>query len=289
MRAMPETTKRPAGFVGLGDLGGEIARRILNSGWPLTVYARRSEVRDEFAAKRAVIAADLDELGRSSELLCVCVVDDAQVREVVVEGSLPSMREGSMVLIHSTIHPDTCRAIARKAADRGVAVVDAPISSSGGFDRSRRPFTAMVGGEAADFEAARPLLESFATTVRHVGPLGTGEVTKVVNNLMYYAQKALAVDAVAIARGSRQDVGATASTWTASSGASRALDQYIESGFAGLVPRSVGTLANSLAVIRKDLRLAQELAAAAGVDIKDAERLATHLVEMMEREGEPRP
>jgi 3-hydroxyisobutyrate dehydrogenase len=275
---------RRAGFVGVGDLGGEIARRILAAGWPLTIYARRPEVRAEFAAGGATIAEDLAHLGRRVELLGVCVVDDAQVREVLLGGALPAMSSGGLIAIHSTIHPETCRAIAEVAAQRGVAVIDAPISSSGGFDRSERPLTVMVGGTAADFAVARPLLEAFATTVRHVGPLGSGQVTKVINNFLYYAQKALAVDAVEIARLSGLDLAATASVWTASSGASRALQQYIDAGFQGLVPRSVGTTANSLAVIRKDLRLAGQLAAAAGVDVHDAESMAAHLIELIERE-----
>ena len=272
------------GFVGVGDLGGEIARRILVAGWPLTIYARRPEVRAQFAAAGANIAEDLADLGRRAQLLGVCVVDDAQVMEVVVDGALPAMSSGGLIAIHSTIHPETCRAVAEVAARRGVAVIDAPISSSGGFDRSERPLTVMVGGSASDFADARPLLEAFATTVRHVGPLGSGQVTKVINNFLYYAQKALAVDAVEIARLSGQDLAATASVWTASSGASRALQQYIDAGFQGLVPRSVGTTANSLAVIRKDLRLAGQLATAAGVDVGDAARMAAHLIELIERE-----
>src|SRR5262249_21898798 len=113
------------GFVGVGDLGREVARRILRAGWPLTVYARREEVRTDFRDAGASIASDLAELGRSSDLVGVCVVDDAQVREVLLgPGVLSGLRHGGLIAIHSTVHPDTCREIAAAAGPQGVAVID---------------------------------------------------------------------------------------------------------------------------------------------------------------------
>lgn len=271
------------GFVGAGDLGGEIARRILRAGWPLTVYARREEVRNDIRKAGAAIAAGLAELGSASDVLGVCVVDDAQVREVLVgAGALSGMRPGGLIAIHSTIHPDTCREIAAAAAQGGVAVIDAPVSGSGGYTPQDRPMTVMVGGEAVDFERARPLLEDWATTVRHVGPLGSGELTKIINNCMYYAQKAIAIDAVAIARAAGLEVRAAGEVWSQSSGNSHAFQQYRTADYTGLVPRSSGDISQSLTVIRKDLRLAAEVAERGGVEAKAALATGNRLVELLE-------
>jgi len=245
-------------------------------------------VRHEFAALGAVLAADVRELGRASDVLGICVVDDAQVRQVLIESALLSaIPAGGLVLIHSTVHPDTCRAVAEAAAGFGIGVLDAPVSSSGGYLPSERPLTLMVGGDAADFERLLPLLEAVATTVRHVGPLGSGQVTKIVNNLLYYSQKALAVDAVAVARAAGLDIAAAAEIWAASSGASRALDQYRMTGFEGLVPRAAGGVDRSLTVLRKDLALAAELAATGGVDAAAALAMGERLVELLAAEAAP--
>jgi 3-hydroxyisobutyrate dehydrogenase len=271
------------GFVGAGDLGGEIARRILRARRPLTLFARREEVRRDFRDAGAAIAADLAELGRSSDLVGICVIDGVQVKEVLLgAGLLSGLRPGGLIAIHSTIHPETCREIAAAAAERGVAVIDAPVSGSGGYTPQDRPMTVMVGGDAADFERARPVLEDFATTVRHVGPLGSGELTKIINNCLYYAQKALAVDAVAIARAAGLDVRAAGDVWSLSSGNSHAFQQYRTAGFTGLVPRSSGDSRQSLTVIRKDLRLAAEIAEAAGVDCRAGIAMGNHLVDLLE-------
>jgi 3-hydroxyisobutyrate dehydrogenase len=280
---MDETPKQRIGFVGVGDLGGEIARRILRAGWPLTVYARRQEVREAFKQAGAAIAADLAELGRASDILGVCVIDDDQVREVLLgDAALSGMRTGGLIAIHSTIRPDTCREIAATAAAKGVAVIDAPVSGSGGYTPQDRPMTAMVGGEAADFERARPLLEGWAATVRHVGRLGSGELTKIVNNCMYYAQKAIAIDAVAIARAAGLDVQAAGDVWSHCSGNSHAFQQYRTAGYKGLVPRSSGDVSASLTVIRKDLRLAAEVALAGGVEATAALAMGNRLVQLLE-------
>jgi 3-hydroxyisobutyrate dehydrogenase-like beta-hydroxyacid dehydrogenase len=143
----------------------------------------------------------------------------------------------------------------------------------------------MVGGEASDYERARPLLESVATTVRHLGPLGSGELTKILNNLLYFAQRALANDAAEMARAAGLEVEAAVEIWLASSGASRALDQYRMAGYRNLIPRQAGPDRRSVEVIAKDLALAAEVARTSGVRAEAALAIGTRLLEQLESEA----
>src|SRR5437868_11424454 len=100
------------GYVGLGDRGGPMARHIVEAGWPVTFFARRPEVIERFARMGARYVPDLRALGQSADLVGVVVVDDDQVRAVVVDGGLlEAMPPGSILVIHSTVHPNTSREI----------------------------------------------------------------------------------------------------------------------------------------------------------------------------------
>jgi len=176
------------GFVGLGDQGGPIARRIIDAGYPVTLYARRAATLEPFADSDAKIAGTLLELGAASDVLGVCVMDDAGVEEVLTgdAGALAGMEAGGVVIIHSTVHPDTCRRMEAAAADRGVAVLDAPVSG-GGAVAAAGNVTVMVGGDEATFERCRPVFETYAGLLRHLGPLGSGQLAKLLNNLLFIA------------------------------------------------------------------------------------------------------
>jgi 3-hydroxyisobutyrate dehydrogenase-like beta-hydroxyacid dehydrogenase len=171
------------GFVGVGNQGGPIAHRIRAGGFPLTVWARRPQVLDELAAAGAIVAVTLAELGACSDVVGICVTTDDDVRDVVLgpSGLLSSMRAGSVVAIHSTVHPDTVRAIARAAASSGVRVVDAPVS--GGRARAMQgQLTVLLGGDDADIAWLRPVLATYASTTEVLGGVGAAQLAKLVNN-----------------------------------------------------------------------------------------------------------
>jgi 3-hydroxyisobutyrate dehydrogenase-like beta-hydroxyacid dehydrogenase len=109
----------------------------------------------------------------------------------MVDALLPAMRPGSRIAIHSTIHPDSCIALAREAAMRDVALIDAPVSG-GGQGATAGTLTVMVGGDTAAVEAARPVFESFAGLISHLGGVGAGQLAKLVNNSLMAANMALA-------------------------------------------------------------------------------------------------
>ena len=187
---MAEKQQMTVGFIGLGSQGGPIARRIVDAGFPVLLWARRPETLAPFRDTPAELVRDLADLAARSDHVGVCVVDDVGVREVV--GSLlQTMRRGCRIAIHSTIHPDTCIALGRQAAERGVALIDAPVSG-GGPGAAAGTLTVMVGGDSAAVEAARPVFATFSQLVSHLGGVGAGQLAKIVNNSLMAANMALA-------------------------------------------------------------------------------------------------
>ena len=118
------------GFIGLGSQGGPMAERIIAAGYPLTLWARRTDALAPFLGKGATAASDIAALGATCDHVGICVVDDAGVAEIVGQ-LLPAMRPGSRIVIHSTILPDHCVALAERCAERGIAFLDAPVSGGG--------------------------------------------------------------------------------------------------------------------------------------------------------------
>jgi 3-hydroxyisobutyrate dehydrogenase len=260
------------GFVGLGDQGAPMALRIIDAGFPTTLYARRELSFEPFRDTRASFAGSLAELGERSDLLSICVSDDDAVREVV-EGALPAMTAGSVIAIHSTVHPDTCQAIAERAVTRSVRVVDAPVSGMAEAAAAGR-LVVMVGGTHDDFCLTKPVFETFGRPF-HLGPLGAGQTTKVINNLMAGAQLFLANEAIDLADALGLAVDQVAEVLLAGSAASWSLDLYSRTGFDLAVGRKNG-LAAIERTARKDFLIATELAAEHGAE-PAALRLVTDL------------
>lgn len=212
------------GFIGLGSQGGPMARRIVEAGFPLMLWARRQESLTPYADTGAQIAANIAELGAACEHVGVCVVDDAGVA-AVVEQLLPAMRRGSCIAVHATIHPDICKALASAAAARGIALLDAPVSG-GGPAAAAGSLTVMVGGDVAALEAARPVFASFAGLIIHLGDVGAGQTAKLVNNSLMAANMALAHNALAAGTTLGIDRAALADLIKASSGRSFGFEVY---------------------------------------------------------------
>ena len=187
-----------AGFIGLGSQGAGMAKRIIEQGVPTTLWARYAQSVEPFAGT-ATIAADPIELGRTSDVVGICVTDGAAVRDVTLgpRGVLAGMAEGSILALHSTIGTDECAEIADAAATRGVHVIDAPVSGGGAAAVAGR-LTVYVGGADDAVARAHPVLETYGDPVLHMGALGTGLRTKLLNNALNAAHFALAHDALAI-------------------------------------------------------------------------------------------
>ena len=189
------------GFIGLGSQGGPMARRIVEGGFETTLWARRQASLEPYADTAAKTAASPAELAAASDLVCLCVVGDDDVREVLYgeNGVLAGMASGGVVAIHSTVHPDTCREVAEKAGAQGVSVIDAPVSG-GGPAVEEGKLLVMVGGEEDVVERCRPVFATYADPIVHLGPLGSGQVTKILNNLLFTANLGSAVSTLELGK-----------------------------------------------------------------------------------------
>lgn len=248
------------GFVGLGSQGGPMAQRIVDEGFPTTVWARRPEQARPFADHGATVAASLVELGAASDVLCVCVVADRDVEAVLngPDGALAEVAPGTVVVVHSTVHPDTCRRLQADHPD--VHVVDAPVSG-GGHKAAARELLVMVGGDPGAVERCRPVLATFANPLVHLGPVGAGQEAKLLNNALFVAQLGLTADAYTVAVGRGLDPDALATVLGAGSARSytaelTARDHRLEgmAQVAGeLLAKDVGILTELLAPDRPGL------------------------------------
>jgi len=188
-----------AGFIGLGMQGLPIARRIAAAGIPTTVWARRASVAREAAEWGAEIAATPADLGRASDVVGICVFDADGVREVLFgqDGVIRGMSPGGIVIVHSTVAPSEIRAIAQRAEEYGIDVVDAPVS--GGPDAAASgTLLVLLAGRDEAVEQALPVIETYAGRVARLADVGTAQLAKLFNNALLAAQVALVVDALRI-------------------------------------------------------------------------------------------
>jgi 3-hydroxyisobutyrate dehydrogenase-like beta-hydroxyacid dehydrogenase len=172
-----------------------MAQRIIDAGYATVLWARRPESLEPYANTGAEFAVSVAELGAQVEHVGVCVLDDAGVQQIFDE-LLPVMKPGSRIAIHSTVHPETCKKLAQRAAEKGIAVIDAPVSG-GGAGAAAGTLTVMVGGDEAAVAAARPIFETFAGLIVHLGDVGAGQMAKLVNNALMAAHVAIAHHALA--------------------------------------------------------------------------------------------
>ena len=198
---MAEGSAVRVGFVGLGNIGMPMAKRLTAAGLPTTVYDVVGERVDALVAAGARAATSPRTLAAARDAIGVCVRDDADVRAVVLadDGLLAGAAPGSVIAIHSTVPPATMREVGAAAAARGVGVVDACVTG-GPAGAAQGALTVMAGGDPAHLERARPLFDAFARKVVACGPLGSGCKTKLCNNLMTYLAWTAAFEATLLAR-----------------------------------------------------------------------------------------
>jgi 3-hydroxyisobutyrate dehydrogenase len=174
------------GFIGLGNMGEHMAANIAKAGFDLTVYDIRPEPMRKLQQLGAKFARSPQEVGEKCDIIQVIVVNDAQVEEVILGkdggGVLAGAQPGSIMVIHSTVHPKTCQRIAALAKDKQVGVLDAAVSGAESGARAAT-LSLMVGGDPALLEVCRPVFNAIGKHIFHMGDVGMGEVTKLANNL----------------------------------------------------------------------------------------------------------
>ena len=277
---------RRVGMVGLGDQGAPMARRYIERDCPFTFFARRPEVIAEFTERGATFAPTMKELGAASDVVLIIVEDDDQVRDVVIDQHLlASMEPGSVLVLHSTLHPDTCDEVAAAAAPHGVHVVDAPVS--GGPQRTHDGELTMPVGcdDPAVFEAIRPVLEVCGTKVQRMGPLGSGQITKLLNNLYYAAHLVTARDEAKLVLLLGLDVHGAAEVLPTCSGAS---DVFRQSAIAPVPFNPLGHLYRGVhqpGGTATQIKLILEVFKSRGIDIEASFPHTYALVEESMRRG----
>jgi 3-hydroxyisobutyrate dehydrogenase-like beta-hydroxyacid dehydrogenase len=188
----PSTTK--LAFIGLGNMGSRIAKRLLTAGYPVSVFDRdpsRSEALTQNGAKPVVSVA---ELAKSVDVFLSCLTDDQAVRDVYYgpAGVLANASPGLLILEMSTVSPATSRELASKASDLGVQMLDVAISGSTPAAEAGTLFL-LAGGNPDFFQAARPIFQAIASKYFHLGPSGAGTTMKlVVNAILGIGMQAIA-------------------------------------------------------------------------------------------------
>lgn len=236
------------GFIGLGSMGGAMASRIIEAGFPTVLWARRPEALVPFAALDVETAGSPAELAAAVDLVGICVWSDEDVRQVLErpDGVLAGVRRGAIVAVHSTAQPSTCRELAAAAAERGATFLDAPFSGSREAALAGQLLMG-VGGDAEALERCRTVWASFAGPVIHLGPVGAAQCAKLVNNVLLTANLALADDGLSLGQALGIAPEVLAEFVRRGSGRSYALDVALKSR------RSPEVRAQALAPLAKDV------------------------------------
>ncbi|CAN5794049.1 NAD(P)-dependent oxidoreductase [soil metagenome] len=173
------------GFCGLGTMGGAMAANLRRAEFLLTVWNRSPGRATELLGLGAAEAATPRAVAGASDIVVICVSDSPDVEAVLfgTDGVAEGARSGALVVDCSTISPAASRDFGARLAEQGVAMVDAPVS--GGSEGAQKgTLTIMVGGEEVDVARARPVLEAMGSSITHMGPLGAGQATKAVNQVV---------------------------------------------------------------------------------------------------------
>ncbi|HJU09917.1 MAG TPA: NAD(P)-dependent oxidoreductase [Candidatus Binataceae bacterium] len=272
------------GFIGLGNMGKPMAINLAKAGFDLMVYDLRAEPMQELAALGAKCARSADEIGRHAEMIELVVVDDAQVEAVTYGegGVLASARPGTVIAVHSTVHPRTVRHLADLAKIKGITVIDAEVSG-GERGAYAKTLCYMVGGDKRAFEKCRPLFATSGSSIFHLGELGAGAITKLAHNLIVYVNMLAAAEGMKLAQTAGVDLAAMEQVVHAGAAQSRIADHWSHQRRLGATyttgPQGL------MQLIHKDLRLALELGHDVGLSLPGAALTQQLIARILEIDG----
>jgi 3-hydroxyisobutyrate dehydrogenase len=248
------------GFVGLGTMGSAMAANLARAGFALTVWNRTPGRSEPLRHLGAIVAGSPRQVADGSDIVVCCITDSPQVTAVVFgpDGLAETLGEGSLFVDCSTISPAAAREIAARLAGQGVAMLDAPVSG-GSEGAEAGTLTIMVGGEASDFQRAFPVLDAMGRTITHLGPIGSGQVTKAVNQVILCGAYLGVAEGIVLAIKAGLDpkhvvsalMGGAANSWVLQNRSSQMIEDRYPLGF-------------KLALHRKDMAIALDLARSVG-------------------------
>ncbi|MGD9701265.1 MAG: NAD(P)-dependent oxidoreductase [Acidimicrobiia bacterium] len=247
------------GFIGVGQMGRPMVDRLLAAGWPTTAFVRRSEQRAELESDGIAVASSAVELAANVEVLILCLFNDAQFREVVLDGGvLDALRPGSVLVSHVTGSPALSVDL-QAAAPEGVHVLDVPISGTADHIRASQ-LTLLVGGDRDALARVRPVLESYGNPILEVGGLGDGQRMKLINNLLFTVHLRTALAAASLGASMGVSPGELSRVVSECSGDSFALRLFQQ-----IPPEAMSAAAKPYLV--KDVGVIREVAASLGIDL----------------------
>ncbi len=210
------------GFIGLGVMGRPMALHLQAAGHELHVWARRPQSAEGLPA---TVCATPAELGRACSVVFTVITSSADVEGVALghDGLIEGMAPGSVLVDCSTIAPDVARRIAGRLGEKGIDMLDAPVSG-GAQGAINATLAIMAGGDAAVLERVRPLLDCLGQRIVHVGPNGAGQVAKACNQMIMVAAIQAAAEAMRLAAAAGVDCGKVRDALAGGSAASRVLD-----------------------------------------------------------------
>ena len=263
------------GFVGLGNMGRPMVRRLLDAGHVVHVHSRSRGPVEEMIGIGAIAAGSAAEVARRAQAILTALPTPADVDDVYGE-MLEVAGDGQVFIEHSTIRPAQARRWASALADRSADYLDAPVSG-GPTGAAAGTLTVMVGGSQAGFEAAAPILRAFGSTITWCGPSGSGEKVKLVNQLLVAAHALASAEAATLTAAMGADLASTLDvvgrSWGASTILARNAGRYAAREYAGGAP---------IRILLKDVRLINDEARELGVLLPLGALVEQRLVEATE-------
>ena len=260
---MPPTK---VGFIGLGRMGLPMSYRLLAAGFDLTVHNRSQGKVQEIALAGAWPATSVAEVVREAEVVLACLPDVATSEEIFLgdDGIIANSKPGQVLVDHSTVGMATSKACAAAEA-KGAFFLDAPIS--GGTERAADgTLVIMAGGPAEAYQRALPSFDAMGTTVRHIGPTGTGTVVKLVNQLLVGIHSVAAAEAMVVGAKAGADPALVFEVVNSGWGHSFMLDRNAPV----MLDRDFDGVRTQIKVFLKDMGLIQDLTKELGVEMPGA-------------------
>ncbi|WP_102348639.1 NAD(P)-dependent oxidoreductase [Bacillus sp. Marseille-P3661] len=218
---------KTCGVIGLGSMGKPMANHIKNNGYRVIGYDINQEMITAAAALGIKTTPSIVTIGEKSDLVLIMVQNDQQVREIILSenGLVNTLRKETIICIASSISPFTCKEIEIITKQKGIRLLDTPVCL-GQEACNNGTLTVFVGGEEIDYERAKPVLESFATHVIHVGESGVGQIAKTANNLLLWASMTANFEILSLAKNLNVDISKLIEALMYSSGANWSLSRW---------------------------------------------------------------
>ena len=200
---MSESNEAKLGYIGLGNMGAPMAKRLVE--WPggVTVFDVRTEAMTPLAELGASLADSVADVA-AADIISITVLNDKQVREVVAELAAHA-KPGTVIAIHSTISPETAVELAADLKPKGIHVIDAPVSGGGGA-ADKGELAVMVGADRQVYDQIKPAFKQFASMVIHAGEPGAGTRMKLARNMLTFIGYAAACEAMKLAEAAGIDL-----------------------------------------------------------------------------------